>query len=150
MPTRDGEVWNREYPHSQPMLDTLPLGIVVQDFEGRITQCNPAAESILGLSLDQMSGVTSIDPRWRAIDENGDTFPGECHPAMQALRTGQSVTNVLMGIFNPKSGTPSTDIRGKNLTIGCTNACSWTLLALRACSIEGAIFLFCARSRIGL
>ena len=107
MPTRDGEVWNREYPHSQPMLDTLPLGIVVQDFEGRITQCNPAAESILGLSLDQMRGVTSIDPRWRAIDENGDTFPGECHPAMQALRTGQSVTNVLMGIFNPKSGTQS-------------------------------------------
>ena len=105
MPTLDGEVGNRDYPHSQPMLDALPIGIVVQDSEGRITQCNPAAERIFGLSLNQMKGVTSIDPRWRTIDENGDTFSGECHPAMQALRTRLSVANVVMGIFNPKSET---------------------------------------------
>ncbi len=92
---------SREYPHSQSMLDTLPLGIVVQDAEGRITHCNPAAERILGLSFDQMRGITSIDPSWRAVDESGATFPGERHPAMQALRSGQPVTDVVMGIFNP-------------------------------------------------
>jgi diguanylate cyclase (GGDEF)-like protein/PAS domain S-box-containing protein/hemerythrin-like metal-binding protein len=50
-----------------------------------------------------MKGINSIDPRWRAIDEDGAIFSGERHPAMQALRTGQTVADVVMGIFNPKS-----------------------------------------------
>jgi PAS domain-containing protein len=40
---------------------------------------------------------------WGAIREDGTPFPGEEHPAMVALRTGQTVTNRVMGVFNPRT-----------------------------------------------
>ncbi|MCX6033256.1 MAG: PAS domain S-box protein [Chloroflexi bacterium] len=74
-------------------------GIVVQDAGGKILACNASAEHILGLTADQMQGRTSLDPRWRAIHEDGTPFPGEAHPAMVTLRTGQSCSAVIMGVY---------------------------------------------------
>lgn len=76
-------------------------GVVVQQVDGRISQANPAAERILGLSLDEMRGITSMDPRWRIIREDGSEFPGEAQPGMQALHQGKVVNGVVMGVWNP-------------------------------------------------
>ncbi len=84
------------------LFETMVQGVVYQDETGRIISANSAAEHILGLSLDQLQGRTSIDPRWHAIHEDGTNFPGETHPAMVALNTGQPVNNVIMGVFHPK------------------------------------------------
>lgn len=83
------------------LFETMTQGVVYQDAKGEIISANPAAQRILGLSLDQMLGRTSIDPRWRAMREDGSNFPGEEHPAMVALRTGEKVQNVIMGVYNP-------------------------------------------------
>src|SRR5262249_47542781 len=56
---------------------------------------------ILGLSAEQMMGRTPHDPRWRAIHEDGSPFPGETHPPMITLRTGQPCTDVVMGVHKP-------------------------------------------------
>ena len=85
------------------LFETMAQGVVYQDASGRITAANPAAERILGLTLDQMQGRTSMDPRWRAIHPDGSDFPGDTHPAMVALRTGREVRNVVMGVFNPRT-----------------------------------------------
>lgn len=87
--------------HLNTTFDAITEGIVLQDNEGRIISCNPAATQILGLTEDQMMGKKSIDPSWRTIREDGSNFPGEEHPAMEALRTGQSIRNVLMGVYKP-------------------------------------------------
>ncbi len=79
----------------------LAEGVVVQDATGAIVASNPSAERILGLSRDEMLGRTSLDPRWHAIHEDRSPFPGETHPAMVALRTGQPQTGVTMGIHKP-------------------------------------------------
>jgi len=84
------------------LFETMAQGVVYQDREGKVTSANPAAERILGLSLDQMQGRTSSDQRWQAIREDGSPFPGEEHPAMVALRTGEEVHGVVMGVFNPE------------------------------------------------
>lgn len=78
-------------------------GIVVQDELGVIIQHNPAALKILGLSSDELYGRTSMDPNWRAIKEDGSSFPGEEHPAMVSLRTGKPVLGVVMGLILPTS-----------------------------------------------
>ncbi|MEI6226458.1 MAG: PAS domain S-box protein, partial [Deltaproteobacteria bacterium] len=83
------------------MFETMPVGVVHQDAQGRITSANPAAERILGLSFDQMQGRTSVDQGWKAIHEDGSDFPGSEHPAMVALRTGTEVRGKLMGVFHP-------------------------------------------------
>jgi len=84
---------------------TMTQGVVYQNAEGKIISVNPAAEKILGLTFDQMTGRTSKDPRWRAIQEDGSDFPGENHPSMVALKTGKRVIGVILGVFNPKKET---------------------------------------------
>ena len=83
------------------LFQTMHQGVVYQNTAGEIIMANPAAERILGLSLAQMQGRTSIDPRWRAIHPDGSDFPGNEHPAMVALRTGQPVHDVVMGVYHP-------------------------------------------------
>jgi two-component system, cell cycle sensor histidine kinase and response regulator CckA len=73
-------------------------GLIVQDSNGVIYECNAAAEIILGLKRDQITGLTSMDPLWRAVYPDERPFPGEEHPATVALRTGRSVRGVEMGI----------------------------------------------------
>jgi len=84
------------------LFETMAQGVVYQDREGRIISANPAAERILGLTGDQLRNVTSMDPRWRAVDEQGENLPGDLHPAMVALRTGAPVFGFIMGVQSPK------------------------------------------------
>ncbi len=78
-------------------------GIVVQDQNGSIIEANDTACEILGLSRDQIQGRSSTDPRWHAIHEDNSPFPGEEHPAIITLKTGEAVRNVVMGVFHPNS-----------------------------------------------
>lgn len=83
------------------LFQTMAQGVVYQDAIGNIISANPSAETLLGLSLDQMQGRTSTDPRWKTIHDDGSDFPGETHPAMIALKTGKKISDVVMGVFNP-------------------------------------------------
>jgi PAS domain S-box-containing protein len=83
------------------LFETLALGVVFQDPDGKIISANPAAERILGISLDQMQGKTSLDPGWKSISTDGSEIPGNEHPSMVALRTGKPVFEFTMGVYNP-------------------------------------------------
>ena len=83
------------------IFQTMACGVVVQDHSGRIVECNPAAEHLLGLQRSELMGTTSIDPRWRALDGNGHDLPGDRHPAMHTLRTGEPVNQFDMGVCLP-------------------------------------------------
>jgi|GEM_PF-2355357 len=84
------------------LFETMSEGIVYEDNDGKIISANAAAEKLLGLSLDQMQGRTSLDPRWKAIHEDGSPFPGETHSLNVAAKTGKPATGEVMGIYNPK------------------------------------------------
>ncbi|TVQ05376.1 MAG: PAS domain S-box protein [Leptolyngbya sp. DLM2.Bin27] len=83
------------------VIETTAEGIVLQHADGSIHTCNASAAEILGLTVEQMSGRSSLDPRWAAIHEDGSPFPGDQHPGMVTLRTGESQTNVVMGVHKP-------------------------------------------------
>ncbi len=85
----------------QAIFANLAEGIVLQAADGQTLTCNAAAERILGLSVEQMSGRSSLDPRWRAIHEDGSPFPSETHPAMVSLRTSLPMHAVTMGVHKP-------------------------------------------------
>ena len=89
--------------HFRSLFDAMTQGVVFQDANGAISDANRAAERILGLSLAQLQGRDSGDPRWRAMREDGSDVPGEEHPAMVALRTGRRVEGVQMGVRHPGS-----------------------------------------------
>lgn len=79
----------------------LTAGMVFQLADGTIQACNAAAETILGFTLAQMQNSTSLDSLWQTIREDGMPFPGNAHPTMVALHTGQPVAGVVMGVYRP-------------------------------------------------
>lgn len=83
------------------LFETMAQGVIYQDAEGFIIEANPAAEKMLGLTLAQMQKRYFYDNRLRAIREDGSEFPAEAHPALAALKTGLSIKDIIMGIFNP-------------------------------------------------
>jgi PAS domain S-box-containing protein len=83
------------------LFESMEQGVVYHAADGRIVSANPAAERILGITLDQMIGRTNTDPRWRCMRDDGSDLPGEEHPAMLALRSGRPVLGTMMGVFHP-------------------------------------------------
>lgn len=92
------EALRRSEARYRAVFEALTEGVTVQDATGLFQESNPSAEHILGLTRDQMAGRTSADPRWRTVHEDGSSMGGEEHPPMLALRTGQAVRDMLMGI----------------------------------------------------
>lgn len=86
---------------AQTTLDAIDFGVVVQSANGQVVAHNTAATRLLGLSPGQLIGLTSFDPRWRAIRSDGSDLPGSQHPAMVTLRTGEPVTEFEMGVRRP-------------------------------------------------
>jgi len=81
------------------ILSAMAEGVVFQDADGRIEACNESAERILGLTPGQVPGVTWLDPRWRAIHEDGSPFPRETHPAVVTLQTREPLSGIIMGVY---------------------------------------------------
>ncbi len=82
---------------------TMPMGVVVHGADGQVVSANASALAVLGLSLEEISGKTSMDPDWQAVREDGSPFPGEQHPAMVCLATGEPVREAVMGVTSQSS-----------------------------------------------
>lgn len=83
------------------LVTAIADGIVLYDNNGRIVECNPAAEQILGLDRAQILGRNAGDIRWYCIHPNGSLFSAEEHPAMLTLATGTGYRDVVMGVYRP-------------------------------------------------
>ncbi len=84
------------------LFENMAQGVFYQEADGSITEANHALLEFFGLSLEELQGRGSVDPRWRVIHEDGSDFPGDTHPAWVALQTGKEARNVVAGVFNPK------------------------------------------------
>ncbi len=101
--SKQAEEAMREHQERYRVLaETMLQGVVHQDAEGRIIAMNPAAERILGKSVKDFLGSSSIGEERHTIREDGSPFPGVEHPAMVALQTGQHLSGVVMGVLNPR------------------------------------------------
>ena len=85
----------------QSVVEAMISGFVLQDAEGAILSCNRSAETLLGLSYEQLMGRKSMDPSWHCVHEDLTPWPGDTHPPMVALRTGKSVLDAVMGVYKP-------------------------------------------------
>ena len=84
----------------QNLFNNMQQGVIYQDANGRVTQANPSALRILGISLEKILDRESTDPAWETIHPDGTVCPGRDHPSMRALRSGRPETD-LVGVPNP-------------------------------------------------
>jgi diguanylate cyclase (GGDEF)-like protein/PAS domain S-box-containing protein len=78
---------------------SLEEGIIVSDDQGVITAANRAAESILGRPITVGERLDSVfSQELRARHPDGFLVTDDEHPTVRTLKTGESFTNVLIGI----------------------------------------------------
>lgn len=87
--------------HHKRIYEALTSGVIVQNTSGEIMYVNKNATEILGYSKDELKKMTSMNEEWDAENSAGEVFPGEEHPAMKTLRTGEGFSNVEMFVYNP-------------------------------------------------
>ena len=87
---------------SDQFLDSLPAGLILQDAQGRLVDCNDLAAAILGASREELLRRVSDDPEWNCVREDGSAFPHDEQPANVTLRTGAPCSNVVMGTNNQR------------------------------------------------
>jgi PAS domain S-box-containing protein len=79
----------------------LDVGVIIQGPTAEILLCNPRAKELLGLTMEQLLGRTSLDPAWNVVHEDASPFPGPTHPVPTAIATRAAVRDVVMGVFRP-------------------------------------------------
>ena len=85
------------------LFETLPQGVIYCAADGRILEANPAACEILGVAADEMA-------RWplasatQAVREDGSPWRPEELPVAVALRTGEVVTDAVLGVPHGRTG----------------------------------------------
>ncbi len=83
------------------LFETMAQGVIYEDVEKGILSANPAAQKILGLTLEQMQGKFSFGSGYKSILEDGTEVIDDSHPAMVALKMGKEMQNFVMGILTP-------------------------------------------------
>ncbi len=83
------------------IIDSMAEGVILHDETGTIITCNHAAETILGMPCEVLEGrnIREADPF--SFREDGTPFPADGVPITTALRTGQAVRDMVMGIKIP-------------------------------------------------
>lgn len=91
----------RSNQHFKSLIDSTAAGIALMDHHGRIVDCNPEAERLLGLPRRQLLGHAVADPLWHAVREDGTPFPNHERPTIRVLETGEPVHGVVVGVTLP-------------------------------------------------
>ena len=104
--------------HYRAIIDALAEGVVVQDHEGKIVSWNQSAERVLGLTGDQLSGRTSMDPQWRVVNANDEPMAGEEHPIMRARLTGEHVDGVVQGVHRGDGAVVWLSVNARPMFVG--------------------------------
>ena len=78
-------------------------GVLVLDAGGRIAECNPAAERILGSpGADLLTKGALVNPPLGVVHEDGSPCSWENFPAAVTLRTGSFQERVVLGLRRPE------------------------------------------------
>jgi PAS domain S-box-containing protein len=83
------------------VFQALTEGVVVLNEAGAIASSNPSAAFILGVTSDELQGMTAYDPRWQFIWEDGSPMTSEDFPGTRAVSLGDGIESLPMGVRRP-------------------------------------------------
>ena len=83
------------------LIENLHAGLVVHAADTSILLCNGKSAELLGLSMDQMTGKTAIDPAWCFTGDDGQPMPLQDYPVNRVIATAHPLRNLVVGINRP-------------------------------------------------
>lgn len=88
------------------LFDSMAEGVIVQDESGAVVSTNAAAQRILKVRGNPLEGQSAHGPPIAPlVRRDGSPMPDDERPAAHVLRTGESVTDRIMGLRMPDGGT---------------------------------------------
>src|SRR5437588_5622765 len=79
-------------------------GLLVQDRNGAIVDCNQAACNLLRAAPEKLRGQTLFKMGWTLLREDGTPLPREDYPSQQVMRGGSPVRNLVLGLRPERAG----------------------------------------------
>ena len=86
------------------LIEHLHAGVVVHAPDTRILLANTQASALLGLTIDQMTGKTAVDPAWCFTREDGTFMPLAEYPITRVLSTREPLRDLSLGINRSGAG----------------------------------------------
>jgi diguanylate cyclase (GGDEF)-like protein/PAS domain S-box-containing protein len=83
------------------LIAAMSDGVVLRYADGDVGHCNAAAERILGVTVEQLTGRAVVDPLWRTVREDGSELPTAQHPSARTLASGEAHRDVVVGVHKP-------------------------------------------------
>jgi PAS domain S-box-containing protein len=85
------------------LFETMPQGVIHYSADGSILGMNPAVRDIMGIDETTMP-TWPTPPARQAVHEDGSPYRPQDLPVAVALRTGQVVADVVMGMPHARTG----------------------------------------------
>ena len=80
------------------VVETMAEGLVVQDRNGQVVDCNAAVCAIFRKPPEELRGASLWGADWTYLKEGGTELPEEEHPIQVVLRTGRPMRNFVLGL----------------------------------------------------
>ena len=82
----------------QMLIDNVQTAVVVHAGDSSIEFANPSAANLLGLTREQMLGLSAIDPAWHFVREDGSPMPVEEYPVSLVIQSGRALRDYVTGV----------------------------------------------------
>jgi PAS domain S-box-containing protein len=94
---------------------SMSEGLVIHNADGTIRAANTAAERVLGLTTEQMTGRAATDPSWRLTREDDTPLaPGDI-PSEAARLTGKPAGPIVLSVHRPDGSRAWLEVRADPL-----------------------------------
>ncbi len=80
------------------LLNLMSDGVMLRGPDGRVMATNPAAETLLGLTPDQVYGRAPLPADWNAVRTDGTRWAVEDAPDLVTLKTGVAQRDRIVGV----------------------------------------------------
>lgn len=108
----DVSLFDNEFYRS--LIESMEEGVFVVDTAERIVEVNPGAARILGSPEEELRG-RSLNEAPRITCEDGTVLAKDDHPAVVTLRTGMSLSNVVLEVARPDGSTVWVSVNSRPL-----------------------------------
>jgi PAS domain-containing protein len=108
------------------LLNLMTDGVMLHGGDGQVVVANPAAETLMGLSADQLHRRAPMPAGWNMVRSDGSQCPVEERPSMVTLVTGVAQRDQLIGLPVPGGGlrclrvSTSAERAGERLPLSCS------------------------------
>lgn len=83
------------------LLDALPVGVVLQDIDGKVMESNTSAADMLGMSGSELAKREGLAREGIAVRDDLSPYPVSERPSVRTLRTGQGLRGESIGLMMP-------------------------------------------------